>query len=464
MLSSIKKFPRTFWSANTIELFERLAYYGMNIILVLYLTRRVGYSVEASATITGFFISALYLLPIPTGAVSDKIGFRNGLFIAFSVLALGYGLLGFFPSKSMVLFSLVLIAIGGSFVKPVISGTVKKASPPDLSKLGFSIFYMIVNVGGFTGKIVAKLLRQNLGGWLSKSNFEGLKNWVAANVPPFEMTEGLAARAAQQNPPMTPEAFIDMLKWQGFGMQAICVFSMLMAIVALGLVALTFKEPDRTGEPVRSMGKTFSDMFKLFGDIKFVTFILIFAGFDLMFWQLYISIPKYIVTHISESAPMELIVAINPLMIILFQLPVAKVVLKMKSTTTMALGMGISAMAMVMMGLLPTLWGACLSIMLFALGEMTFAPRFLDYVSSLAPKGKVGLYLGFAYVRAFLANMIGGPLGGFLLARYVPEEGAREPWKMFFVYAAIGGVALIALFIYNRHYGDQEKDGVLSAE
>ena len=459
MLSSIRKFPGTFWSANVIELFERLAYYGMNIILVLYLTRRVGYSIEASATLTGMFISALYLLPIPTGAISDKIGFRNGLFIAFSVLAVGYGLLGFFPSKAMVIFSLVLIAIGGSFVKPVISGTVKKASPPDLSKLGFSIFYMIVNIGGFTGKIFAKLLRQNLGQWLSRSDFEGLKNWVAVNVPPFEITDGLAARAAEQSPPMAPEAFLEMLKWQGFGMQAICVFSMLMALVALAFVAFTYREVDRSGEPHRSIGKTFADMFRLFGDVKFVTFILIFAGFDLMFWQLYISIPKYIVTHISETAPMELIVAINPLMIILLQLPVAKVVMKIRSTRTMALGMGISAAAMIMMGLIPTMWGACLSIMLFALGEMTFAPRFLDYVSNLAPEGKVGLYLGFAYVRSFIANMIGGPLGGYLLARHVPDEGAREPWKMFFVFAAIGVVALIALFIYNRHYGEQEESG-----
>jgi dipeptide/tripeptide permease len=464
IFSSFRKFPRTFWSANTIELFERLAYYGMNIVLVLYLTRRVGFSVEASASITGLFISALYLLPIPTGAISDKIGFRKGLFIAFSVLALGYGLLGFFPSKSMVIFALVLIAVGGSFVKPVISGTVKKASPPDLSKLGFSIFYMIVNIGGFTGKIFAKLLRQNLGEWLSRSDFQSLKGWVAANVPPFELTGGLAARAAEQSPPMSPEAFMEMLKWQGFGMQAICVFSMLMALVALVFVALTYSEPDRSGEPHRSTAKTFSDMFRLFGDIKFVTFILIFAGFDLMFWQLYISIPKYIVTHISETAPMELIVAINPLMIIIFQLPVAKVVLKLRSTTTMAMGMGISAAAMVMMGLLPTLWGACLSIMLFALGEMTFAPRFLDYVSSLAPKGKVGLYLGFAYVRAFIANMIGGPLGGFLLARYVPDTGEREPWKMFFVFAAIGFAALVSLFFYNRHYGDQEDIGPPAAE
>jgi len=234
--------------------------------------------------------------------------------------------------------------------------------------------------------------------------------------------------------------------------------------VALALVAQTYKEPDTTGEPQRSMGKTFADMFRLFGDFKFVTFILIFTGFDLMFWQLYISIPTYILTTISESAPMELIVAINPLMIIIFQLPVARLVMKMKATHTMALGMGISGMAMVLMGLLPTLWGACLSIVLFALGEMTFAPRFLDYVSNLAPKGKVGLYLGFAYVRSFLANLIGGRLGGFLLARYVTIEGEREPWKMFFTFAAIGVVALVALFFHNRHFGEQEQSGVPAAE
>jgi dipeptide/tripeptide permease len=452
----LRRFPRTYWMANTIELFERLAYYGMNIILVLYLTRRIGFGIEASATITGIFISALYLLPIPTGAISDKIGFRNGLFIAFALLAAGYGALGLFPSKGMVIFSLCLIAIGGSFVKPVISGTVKKTSPADLSKLGFSIFYMVVNIGGFTGKIIAKLLRQDLGKWISKSDYGALKEWVMTKVPPFEITEGLAARAAEQSPPMDPSAFLEMLKWQGFGMQVICLFSMAMALIALAFVAFGYREPDRTGEASRSISQTFGDMFKLFGDLKFVSFIIIFAGFDLMFWQLYISIPKYIVTHISETAPMEWIVSINPLMIIIFQLPVAKLVMKMKSIHTMALGMAISACAMVMMGLIPTLWGACLSIMLFAIGEMTFAPRFLEYVSGLAPKGKVGLYLGFAYMRSFIANMIGGPLGGFLLARFVPEEGTRQPMKMFAVFAAIGAAALVALFIYNNLVGEQK--------
>jgi dipeptide/tripeptide permease len=452
---NLRDFPRTFWAANTIELFERLAYYGMNIILVLYLTRRVGFSDPAALSISGFFISSLYLLPIPAGAVSDKIGFRNGLFIAFSVLALGYGVLGAFPSKATAIVALALIAIGGAFVKPVISGTIKKTSPEGLSKIGFSIFYMVVNIGGFSGKIVAKLLRQDLGRWISRSGYTALQEWVRSNVPPFEITGDIVSRAAEQSPPMTPEAFCEMLKWQGFGMQVICFFSVAMALVALLFVAFVYREPDRTGEPVRSVKETFADMFRVLGDLKFMAFILIFAGFDLMFWQLYLSVPPYITRHISETAPMAYIVAINPGMIILFQMLIARAVLNVKPLTTMALGMAISVCAMILLGLMPTLWGACVSIAVFAVGEMTFAPRFLDYVAGMAPKGKVGLYLGYAYMRSFIANIIGGPLSGLLVKRYVPETGHRAPAKMWFTFAAIGIAALIGLFIYNRFVGER---------
>ena len=453
----IGKFPRTFWAANTIELFERLAYYGMNVILSIYLTRRVGFSTEGSLRIVGFFIASLYLLPIPAGALSDKIGFRNGLFIAFSVLAVGYGVLGAFPSKGTVLVALALIAIGGAFVKPVISGTVKKSSPEGLSKIGFSIFYMVVNVGGFLGKIVAKPLRMNMGAWVSQSNFTWLKTWVARNVPPFEITPDIIERAAEQTPPMSPETFFEMLKWQGLGMQMICFFSVTMAVIALLLVAFLYREPDRTGEPVRSIEETFTDMLKVVLDGKFMVLILIFAGFDLMFWQLYLSVPLYILRHISERAPMEYIVAINPGMIILFQMPVAWAVRRVSSKTAMALGMGISTVAMMLLGFLPSLWGACLAIAVFAIGEMTFAPRFLDYVSMLAPKGKVGLYLGYAYMRSFIASLVGGWLSGYLLARYVPETGRREPLFMWLTFSAVGVAALIALFVYNRVVGGREE-------
>jgi dipeptide/tripeptide permease len=457
---NLRRFPRTFWAANTVELFERIAYYGMNIILAIYLTRRVGFGTEAAVSITGIFISSLYLLPIPAGALSDKIGFRNGLFIAFSVLAAGYCILGAFPAKATVIAALALIAIGGAFVKPVISGTIKKTSPEGLSKIGFSIFYMMVNIGGFTGKIIAKALRQDLGRLLSQSNHVAIQQWVHAKVPPFAISPEIVERAAGQHPPMSPEAFLEMLKWQGFGMQVICFFSMAMALVALLFTAFAYREPERSGEPVRSARETFADMFRVLGDGKFMALVLIFAGFDLMFWQLYLSVPLYIVRHISERAPMEQIVAINPGMIIVFQMPVAWAVRKMKPLATMALGISISTFAMVLLGLIPTLWGACLAIATFALGEMTFAPRFLDYVSNMAPPGKVGTYLGYSYLRSFFANLLGGPLSGFLVARYVPESGSREPYRMWFTFAGIGAAALIALFLYNRFMGRERKEEV----
>ena len=247
-------------------------------------------------------------------------------------------------------------------------------------------------------------------------------------------------------------------------MQVICLFSVVMALVALALVAFAYREPDRTGEPVRSMAETFRDMFRLFLDLKFVSFIVIFAGFDLMFWQLYLSVPTYIVTHISETAPMEYIVAINPGMIIVLQMVIASLVVRMKPIGNMALGMAISVVGMVLLGVLPTLWGAMIAIAVFAIGEMTFAPRFLDYVSTLAPKGKIGLYLGFAYMRAFIANLLGGPLAGYLLGKYCPADGVREPYKMWFTFAFIGVVALIALFVYDRIVGDQtEKEEATAA-
>ena len=54
------KFPRTFWYANLIELFERAAYYGMFIALTLFLTREVGFTDIETGWVTAFFASFLY--------------------------------------------------------------------------------------------------------------------------------------------------------------------------------------------------------------------------------------------------------------------------------------------------------------------------------------------------------------------------------------------------------------------
>ncbi|MFZ4591567.1 MAG: MFS transporter, partial [Ignavibacteria bacterium] len=84
------KYSREFWVANTVELFERAAYYGFFIAITLYLTTVVGFDDIWAAWIGGVFSAGLYFLPPFAGAYADKIGFRKSILLAFALLTIGY--------------------------------------------------------------------------------------------------------------------------------------------------------------------------------------------------------------------------------------------------------------------------------------------------------------------------------------------------------------------------------------
>jgi dipeptide/tripeptide permease len=143
------QFPRTFWIANLVEFFERAAYYAVFIAITLYLTDVVGFNDIWAAWIGGMFSAGLYFLPPFTGAYADKIGFRKGVILAFTLLSIGYFSLGLFPHKAIVLPTLVVIMFGGSFIKSIITGTVAVTTNKETRARGYSLFYMVVNITFF---------------------------------------------------------------------------------------------------------------------------------------------------------------------------------------------------------------------------------------------------------------------------------------------------------------------------
>jgi len=74
-----EKFSRAFWVANSVELLERAAYYGVFIVITIYLSRILGFTDIEAAMISGLFSAGLYLLPTFSGALADKMGFRKAL-------------------------------------------------------------------------------------------------------------------------------------------------------------------------------------------------------------------------------------------------------------------------------------------------------------------------------------------------------------------------------------------------
>lgn len=411
------RFPRTFWIANTAELFERAAFYGMFIALVVYLTRNVGFSDIAAANVAACFSSVLYLLPTFMGAMADKIGFRLALILAFSFLAVGYFLLGAFPTKSMAVLSLALIMLGGAIVKPVISGTVAKCSDAAHRARAFSIFYQVVNIGAFVGKTAAYPLRRNLG--LEYINF-----YAAA-----------------------------------------------MALCALVFVVFFYRNVDTAGT-TKTAKESLRGLWRVVKNIRFMALILIVAGFWTIQGQLYATMPKYMLRLLGEGAKPEWLANINPAVVILLVVPITHVVRNFRPENAIGIGLFIiplSALSIALSPVLESTWGRNISVFgvvsmhpitimvvigigLQGLAECFLSPKFLEYASKQAPEGEVGLYLGYQHLTTFFAWFFGFIASGQLLDRYCPEPETLGPAAYGQWQAAIESGAALPPQYANAHY------------
>ncbi len=157
-------FPPTFYVANVMEIFERMAWYGFYALSTLYMTSPIiqgglGFTSIQRGILQGIIPFLLYLLPVITGALADRYGYKRMFIIAFSIMTPAYFLLGQFTSFWGFFGAFLLVAIGAAVFKPVVVGTVGRTTDDTNRGMGFGIFYTIVNVGGFVGPLFAGALR-----------------------------------------------------------------------------------------------------------------------------------------------------------------------------------------------------------------------------------------------------------------------------------------------------------------
>lgn len=423
------KFPREFWLANFMELCERAAYYGFFIVLTLYLTDVVGFDDKATGVVAGIFFALLYFFPPFVGAIGDKIGFKNGLILAFSLLTIGYFFLGVFHSKALVIFFLSVVLIGGSFIKPLITGTVAKTTSEANKARGFSLFYWIVNIGAFGGKTVVPSIRQ------------------------------------------------------GIGLEYVNFFSAGMAFFALLFAIFVFKIDENRSESTKSVKDVINALIKIFTTPRLIILTLIVAGFWVIQHQLYATMPKYVIRLLGEDAKPEWLANVNPLIVVLFVVGITQVTKKYKAVSVMFIGMIImpfSALAMAMSQSLEAITGSSIDIfglftmhpltvmMIIGIGiqglaECFISPRFLEYFANQAPDGEEGVYMGFSHLHSFFSALIGFIMSGFLLDAYCPDPkslpaGISEVQKaayyvdahvLWYYFVVIAAVAAVALFIFR---------------
>jgi len=399
-------FSPTFWIANTLELFERLAFYGSKAVLTVFLATKVGLKEEAG-TLAGFFSGLIFFLPIVAGVLVDRYGFRRTLMTCFGMFSLGYFLIGMagmefsqeivevIGKKTYVVGVLILTAVGGSLIKPCIVGTVAKTSKKESRGLGFSIYYSLVNFGGAIGPIVALQVRQD------------------------------------------------------WGIEYVLVMSSIISLLLFIGTFLFFREPEFE-QPVgeqRTFGKVFQDMLLVFTNIRFISFLVIFSGFWIMFWQIYYLLPFY-ATDVLHFQQFEILETVDAWCIIVFSLVVTALIKNVRSFTAMTIGMLLASLSWIIIGSVETVTAVVLGVGLFALGEATQAPRFYEYVSTLAPKEQVGTYMGFAFLPVAIGSFAAGAVADWLRLSYLQ----RDPATMWYIVAAIGLVSTTLMILYNQFF------------
>ncbi len=440
------KFSSAFWVANSVELLERLAYYAVFIVITLYLSNIWGFSDIEAGAISGVFSATLYLLPLFSGAYADKIGFRKAIIVAFLLLTIGYLGLGVLPTllesaelvsygktttftglnDSYLRWSIVpvmaFIVLGGSFIKSVISGTVARETTSENRARGYSIFYMMVNIGAFTGKTVVDPLRRSLGD-------QGL---VYLNY-----------------------------------------FSASMTLMALIAVIMFYKSAGKPAGEGKSFGQIGRDMIKVLSNGRLLALILIVSGFWMIQSQMYATMPKYVIRMIGDGATPGWYANVNPLVVFVLVNFITSFMKKRTALTSMIIGMLIipfSALVMsfgnqlsadTILGMHPVAFMMIIGIAMQAVAECFISPRFLEYFSLQAPKGQEGLYLGFSHLHSFFSYLFAFGLSGFLLDRYCPDpRGFSSPEAfaaatqhahyIWYVFVGIGLISAFALLIYGR--------------
>lgn len=449
-----KGFTRAFWVSNTVELFERMAYYAVFIVLTIYLSSILGFNDFEASIISGLFSGGLYLLPIFTGAYADKIGFRKSMITAFTLLTIAYLGLGTLPtfleSSGLVTYGsttqfnglpqsserwiivpvLVTLMIGGSFIKSIISASVAKETTEATRARGYSIFYMMVNIGAFTGKTVIDPLRDQIG----------------------------------------DQAYI-----------YINYFAGAMTFIALLAVILLYKSAETAGEG-KSMADIGRGFLRIITNWRLLILILIVTGFWMVQQQLYATMPKYVIRMAGETAKPGWIANVNPFIVVCCVSFVTRLMARKSAITSMNIGMfliPISALLMACGNLLGNdLLGSMsnitlmmiLGIVVQALAECFISPRYLEYFSLQAPKGEEGMYLGFSHLHSFLSSIFGFGLAGILLTKYCPDPAlfdSREAWMaasanahyIWYYFAGIGLVAAFALLAFAKITNKMDKKG-----
>lgn len=226
-------------------------------------------------------------------------------------------------------------------------------------------------------------------------------------------------------------------KTVGLGM--IPLLSAAVTFVGLLCVVLFYRpteipqaDSDKSVSVAEAARKLFADLTQVLRSGRLLAVVLITAGFWIIQSQMYSSMPKYVFRVVGEHASPERYANVNPITVMLAVVPITWLCKKLSPLASIAIALGMIPLSALTIALLPGLVGSSLpihpvtlamvmGIAIQGLSECFLSPRYLEYASRQAPKGKEALYLGYSNLNMFFSWMIGSIMSGYLLDAFCPD-------------------------------------------
>jgi dipeptide/tripeptide permease len=416
-------FPPVFWIANSVEVLERFAYYGIYMGFGIYMNH-LGYSMGELGIIQTLFLLVSYMVPVVSGSFADKFGFKKVLIVSYLAYLPSILLLLVTRTFSGLALTMLCIGLAAGIFKPLISSTVRAVTDGSNKTLGFGIFYAMVNIGGTFGPMVAGNLRA--------------------------------------------------ISWN---------YAFIAAAIAIGVMLFItvffYKEPDRQIEGV-TLKQKLKDIFVTLSDLRFTAFLVILGLFFWMpFWAFFNVLAMYIdkdldtarlyvemrsvlgapianfFSQVDEQGVRRILgetISQDGYFIMVFQIVVSSLVQRFRAIPAFLFGLAVAAMGFTALGFAAITAPAMvfLGIFLFAVGEMIASPRIQEYITWIAPKEKAGLYMG----CNFLATCIGGLTSGaytYIYGRF--QEGAH-PNYVWYTLAGHVALGIVAIYLFTKFVGE----------
>jgi POT family proton-dependent oligopeptide transporter len=465
------------------EMWERMSYYGMRALLVLYMTGAItGFnpglgwtSLEAQA-IYGIYVGMVYFIVIPGGWLADNIlGHQKAVLIGAIIIMLGHFTLAI-PIDQTFFLGLVFVVIGTGLLKGNISTIVGKlySEEDDQRENGYYVFYMAINIGSTLGFLVCSYLGEKIG-WHWGFGAAGIG--MTFGVIQFIKTRHLLGDAGLEPNPMEESRRSKLVFWSKIS------FVLTIVIIAMGLLGLYTIDPRAFAEGFYYFlsfvaGTYFLYLYFFAGLTKdekrsvvllgllFIGAAAFWSGFDQSASSLSIFARDY--TNLSISGfiiPIGWLQFANPIFVVIFApifagfwTQLARKNLNPSLPIKFAFGLLLMALSFVVMLYAVELaivsspvsmrW-LILTYLLQTWGELALSPVGLAAFSRHSPKKYVGQMFGLWFTASAIGGVLAGLLGGDALVEGL--ESISPVFSFMVQYYVIIAIALILVsFLLSR--------------